>query len=76
MIGVGKRVTSEIVFDTFNVLFLGVLSIVFLYPMLYVIFASFSDPAQLISHTGVLLGPKGFPVTEWFYPAEVLLPAI
>ena len=31
-----------------------------LYPVLYVIFASFSDPNQLMAHSGLLLHPLGF----------------
>lgn len=36
------------------------LVIVTLYPMLYVVFASFSDPNRLAAHRGLLLGPLGF----------------
>ncbi|MGN0970966.1 MAG: carbohydrate ABC transporter permease [Aristaeellaceae bacterium] len=31
-----------------------------LYPMLHVLFSSFSDPEQLVRHKGVMLGPCGF----------------
>ena len=31
-----------------------------LYPMLYVLFASFSNSNQLMRHTGILLWPQGF----------------
>ena len=34
--------------------------IVCLYPMLHVLFSSFSDPEQLVAHSGVMLGPQGF----------------
>ena len=36
------------------------LMIICLYPFLYVIFASFSDPWELVRHNGVLLHPLGF----------------
>lgn len=55
-----KRSDPEMIFDVFNVLLMGILSVIFAYPMLYVLFASFSDPAQLIAHTGILFWPKGF----------------
>ena len=55
-----KRSVPERIFDVFNVLLMGILAVIFAYPMLYVLFASFSDPAQLIAHTGILFGPKGF----------------
>ncbi len=55
-----KRKTSEKVFDCFNIVFLSLLSLICIYPMLYVIFASVSEPNRLISHQGVLLAPLGF----------------
>lgn len=55
-----KRSPSEKVFDVFNALLLTALVLVFAYPLLYVIFASLSDPNELIKHQGILLGPKGF----------------
>ncbi len=39
---------------------MGILSFLCLYPMLHVIFASVSDPMQLMRHSGVLLHPLGF----------------
>lgn len=55
-----KRSPSEKVFDVFNALLLTALVLVFAYPLLYVIFASLSDPNERIKHQGILLGPKGF----------------
>ncbi len=55
-----KRSCGEVVFDVFNAVFLGVLSLVFLYPMWYVIMAAFSDPSRFVSHTGLLWIPEGF----------------
>ncbi|QHT63313.1 carbohydrate ABC transporter permease [Paenibacillus lycopersici] len=57
---VHKRSISEKTFDLFNIIFLAALSIVCIYPMLYVIFASFSDPKLLMQHQGILLKPLGF----------------
>lgn len=36
------------------------LSAIFFYPLLHVLMASFSDPAKLMSHQGLLLWPDGF----------------
>jgi putative aldouronate transport system permease protein len=44
----------------FNYAFLALISFACLYPMLYVLFASFSDNNLLMQHTGVLLKPQGF----------------
>lgn len=41
---------------------LGILSFFCLYPMLHVIFASFSDPMKLMMHNGALFHPLGFSV--------------
>ena len=49
-IGVPERI-----FDIFNVIFMFLLCIIMLYPFLYVIFASFSEPAKLMAHSGMLL---------------------
>lgn len=60
-----KHSNFEKIFDLFNVLLLGVLSLVFLYPIVYVAFASLSDPAQLVRHTGILLWPQGFSLSGY-----------
>ncbi len=43
-----------------NYIFITTLSLLCLYPLLHVLFASFSDPILLIRHRGVMLGPQGF----------------
>ena len=48
------------IFDIINVILLTVASIVCIYPMIYILFASFSDPAELIKYNGVLFKPLGF----------------
>ena len=52
-----KKVST---FDVVNTIILILLMIVCLYPFIYVIFASFSDPWELSMHKGVLLKPLGF----------------
>ena len=37
-----------------------ILCIICVYPLLYVLFASFSDPSQLAAHRGLLVKPLGF----------------
>ena len=51
---------SSRLFDAANVALMFVLMAVTLYPMLYVLFASFSDPVLLANEKGVLLRPVGF----------------
>jgi putative aldouronate transport system permease protein len=42
-----------------------VFAIVALYPLVYVLFASFSAPSQFIRHTGLLLRPVGFTLAAY-----------
>ncbi|MBQ7655419.1 MAG: carbohydrate ABC transporter permease [Clostridia bacterium] len=50
------------VFDVCNVIFMLLMMIITLYPFLYVLFASLSNPLKLYSHSGILLHPLGFSV--------------
>lgn len=55
-----KRTIGEHVFDFVNVAFMLFLSFITLYPFLYVLFASLSDPAQIAQSRGMLFYPIGF----------------
>ena len=58
---VESRTLGEKTFDVCNYLFLGLLGLVTLYPMLYVIFASFSLPNEFLTMNFVILWrPLGF----------------
>lgn len=48
------------IFNVINYTFLILLVIATLYPLLYVLFASFSDSAQLLANKGLLWKPVGF----------------
>ena len=52
-----KKTRGAAIFDAVNVVFMTAVSICMLYPVLYVIFASFSDPIQYTKHSGLLLKP-------------------
>jgi len=51
---------GEQIFRVCNALFLTALMIATLYPILYVAFASFSEPALMMAHKGILWKPLGF----------------
>lgn len=51
---------GEHIFQVCNTLFLSALMIVTMYPILYVAFASFSEPALMMAHKGILWKPLGF----------------
>jgi putative aldouronate transport system permease protein len=57
---VAKRSLGEMIFDTANTIFMIVLAAVFIYPLLYCLFASISDPMLLNAYRGPLLKPLGF----------------
>lgn len=55
-----RRTRGEYIFTVLNHILLIVVALVTAYPLLYVLFASFSDPAALFAHTGMLWKPLGF----------------
>lgn len=55
-----KRSKGEKIFDFFNTFIMIVLMVVCAYPLLYVLFASLSDPYKLMQHRGLLFKPLGF----------------
>ncbi len=57
-----KRSAGERTFDCLNIFFILVLVGVTIYPLLYTVFASFSDARALLRHEGALLFPLG-PIT-------------
>ncbi len=50
------------VFSAINFSVLCVLTLIFLYPLWYCVVASFSDPGQLLRHTGALFRPLGLSI--------------
>ena len=54
-----RRTLGEQAFDLTNGFFLILASLATVYPFLYVTFASLSDPAKMVAHTGPLLVPYG-----------------
>jgi putative aldouronate transport system permease protein len=55
-----KKNIPDLAFDFLNIALMVILSFIFVYPLVYVIFASFSDPAEYVKHSGFLLHPLGF----------------
>lgn len=52
-----KRSSGEKVFDIFNVIFMILVILITVYPFYYVICASLSETAQLLTHRGLLFKP-------------------
>ncbi|MBJ9990754.1 carbohydrate ABC transporter permease [Paenibacillus sp. S28] len=55
-----KRSLGEWIFSGVNTCFMTLLCFVTLYPFLYVLFASLSDPTEMARFRGMLFYPKGF----------------
>lgn len=55
-----RKTVGGWIFDVCNVAFMLLLMVICAYPFLYVVFASFSDPGELMLHNGLLLKPLGF----------------
>lgn len=60
-----KMSKGEKVFTFANYIFLTLLTVVIVYPFLYVVFASFSDPFEIMSNRGLLWGPRGFSLESY-----------
>jgi putative aldouronate transport system permease protein len=56
---------SAFIFTIFNISFLILISLLTLYPMIYVLFASISDAKLFASFHGLLLTPQGFSVDAY-----------
>lgn len=54
-----KIITGDRIFIIIVYILMGFMALICLYPMWHVVMASFSDPLQLMRHTGVILRPLG-----------------
>lgn len=63
----GHRSVGSKVFDTCNVIFMILLMLMTVYPFLYVLWCSLSDPLRLSTHQGILLAPLGFSTKGYTY---------
>lgn len=61
-----KTTLSRKCFVVFNTIFLTLLSLVCLYPIIYVTFASFSDSSELMAHSGLLFAPLKFNMNAYY----------
>ena len=60
-----RHSSSENIFLMANYAFLAFMSLICLYPMLYVLFASVSNNNLLMQHSGPLLFPRGFSLAAY-----------
>jgi putative aldouronate transport system permease protein len=62
---IGKRTPGERIFYWLIIAFMVGLVIVTLYPLIYILFASVSDPMAMMEHRGALLHPLGFTLAAY-----------
>ena len=55
-----RRTFGENVFDSINIMIMLIVIIITIYPIYYVLVASFSDPGRLVASSGLLFRPLGF----------------
>ncbi|QGH36151.1 ABC transporter permease subunit [Gracilibacillus salitolerans] len=60
-----RKTLRERLFDYGNIIILTLLSLVTLYPLLYILFASLSDPAYVAQTRGIMLAPKDFTIEAY-----------
>lgn len=60
-----RESASRKLFNAINIFCMIFIVIFTLYPMVYVLFASFSDPNLLMSHYGALIKPLGFSIAAY-----------
>jgi len=60
-----KSSPAEKLFDGFNYIFLTVLMVITLYPCIYVLMASVSDPMEMYRGSKFLLWPRGFSLSNY-----------
>lgn len=60
-----KESLGERIFDVFNVIFFILVILVILIPLLHILFASFSEPIQVMRHKGMILKPLGFTLDSY-----------
>lgn len=60
-----RRSVGERIFDAGNVLLMILMSLVTIYPFLYVLFGSVSDPVSFMQYRGILLKPLGFTIESY-----------
>lgn len=70
-----RKISSGKIFDFFNIIIMLFVIVCTLYPFLYVVMASFSDPTALSTYTGLLLLPIK-PYTFEAYKAVFSMPLI
>lgn len=54
-----KVSTSQHIFNVCNIIFMLIVSVIMIYPLWYVLCASFSESSRLVAHEGFLLVPDG-----------------
>lgn len=60
-----RMTISDVIFDILNAIVMIFLIVICVYPLLYVVFASLSDPIKLMQYNGGLWKPVGFSLSSY-----------
>jgi putative aldouronate transport system permease protein len=60
-----RKTAGELVFDACNAGFMIFMIVITLYPFIFVVMASLSEPLRFLAHRGVLLWPVGFSLSSY-----------
>lgn len=55
-----KKTPQRRIFEICNAIFMIFMILITLYPMIYIVMASFSEPLEFLAHRGLLFRPLGF----------------
>ena len=55
-----KKTPQRRIFEICNAIFMVFMILITLYPMIYIVMASFSEPLEFLAHRGLLFRPLGF----------------
>lgn len=62
-----KRSIGDRIFDMANIIVLGIIAIITLFPLYYVFVVSFTDPAEYIQKQGYILFPQNWTLASYKY---------
>lgn len=61
-----RKTKGDIIFDIVNCTLLIIITLLCLYPILHIFFASISNPEQLVTHRGLIVAPLGEPTLNGY----------
>jgi putative aldouronate transport system permease protein len=60
-----RKSIGEQIFDIFNILFMSLMILITIYPFIFILAASFSEPIKFLAYQGALFWPIGFSTASY-----------